>query len=84
MFEVEKNVPMPPVYAGRNAKYPFADMEVGDSFAIPLDGVPAMNGGDRAVATLRSSAIQRSKRHGGKYAVRTDREVGVARCWRVE
>lgn len=39
MFTIDKNVPPPPKGhggpAGRPSKYPFASMEVGDSFLVP-------------------------------------------------
>jgi hypothetical protein len=39
MFEVEKNIPVPAAKTGTQryrAKYPFADMGVGDSFFVPV------------------------------------------------
>jgi hypothetical protein len=38
MFELEKNVDMPRPRGGRPEKYPFSQMEAGDSFFIPCDG----------------------------------------------
>ena len=38
MFEIEKNVAMPRNRCGRPEKYPFSDMEPGDSFFIPCQG----------------------------------------------
>lgn len=32
MFTIEKGIPLPPVTRGPETKYPFADMEVDDSF----------------------------------------------------
>lgn len=34
MFQIEKNIPIPGV-AARNTKYPFLQLEVGDSFFVP-------------------------------------------------
>lgn len=40
MYQVEKNIPMPRPYVGRphsgEEKYPIRQMEVGDSFFVPL------------------------------------------------
>jgi hypothetical protein len=56
---------------------------VGDSFAVPLAG-ETYEGENMAAVRLRSSAIRYARTHGGKFTVRTDREVGEVRCWRVE
>ena len=34
MFTIEKGIPLPPVTRGPETKYPFADMEVDDSFFV--------------------------------------------------
>jgi hypothetical protein len=63
-FTIESGIPMPKRTAGRSgSKYPFADMEVGDSFAIP---------GDVKAATIRSAVGAFTKRNpdAGKFAVR--------------
>jgi len=39
MFEIEKNIDLPPAKTSNQryrAKYPFADMAVGDSFFVPV------------------------------------------------
>jgi hypothetical protein len=56
---------------------------VGDSFAVPLAG-ETYEGENMAAVRLRSSAIRYARTHGGKFTVRTDREAGEVRCWRVE
>ena len=80
---IDKHLPAPPPANGRPRKYPFPDMAVGDSFAVPLTG-EMYDGEDQAARRLRSSAIRRARTHGGKFTVRTDRKAGEARCWRVE
>lgn len=80
---IDKHVPTPPPSNGRPRKYPFPDMVVGDSFAVPLAG-ETRDGEDHAAVKLRCAAIRYARVHGGKFTVRTDREAGVARCWRVE
>jgi hypothetical protein len=83
MIEIDKNTPMPPVTVGRPRQYPFAELQVGDSFAIPLAGI-MLRSGDKAVGRLSAAALAYSRRYGGKFTVRTDRENNVARCWRVQ
>lgn len=68
MYAIEKNVPMP---VGRSS-YPFADMQIGDSFFVP-----------NAKATTVSVAAHSSKKKlNMKFAVRTVN--GGTRVWRVE
>ncbi len=40
MFEIEKNVPPPRNTAGVPAKYPWREMEIGDSFFVPENKAP--------------------------------------------
>lgn len=83
-IEIEKDAPPPsPSLGGRPFKYPFLDMEVGDRFAIPLAGERRKDE-DAAAARLRAAASRHSRFHGGRFSIRTDREAGVVRCWRVE
>lgn len=35
-YKIEKDVPIPPKNAGRGSKYPFPEMEVGDSILVEL------------------------------------------------
>lgn len=72
MFKIEKNVPVPekPSPIG---KYPFAEMNVGDSFLVP-----------GAQARRLQSAIQVFRRRVGKDKKFIARDVeGGARCWRI-
>lgn len=71
MFKVENEVPLP---APRPyTKYPFHDMKVGDSFAIPAELI------DKA----SRAAYAHGKAHGMRFTTRT-LEDGSGRCWRVE
>lgn len=81
---IDKHLPTPPPADGRPRKYPFPDMAPGDSFAVALSGTNTAKGEDTAAVKLRASAIRYARTHGGKFTVRTDREAGEARCWRVE
>lgn len=65
-MKVEDNVPVP-------TKYPFATMQVGDSFELP-EGVKR--------STVSVAAHRFSKKHGGKFTVRLTEDRKL-RCWRV-
>jgi hypothetical protein len=80
---IDRHLPTPPPTNGRPRKYPFPDMKPGDSFAVPLSNVQR-DGEDHAAVKLRAAAIRYAGTHGGKFTVRTDRQAGEARCWRVE
>jgi hypothetical protein len=67
-FEIEKGVPR----QAPNVKYPFADMQVGDSFLVP-------RGTARIVA---SAAVWAAARGYGKFSCRT--VEGGVRVWRIE
>jgi hypothetical protein len=72
MIAVEKNIPMPP--PGKppgNKRYPWSEMNVGDSFAVP--------------ASISIDAFRRNHRTraGRRFKVRKTPD-GTYRCWRVE
>jgi hypothetical protein len=69
-FEIEHNIPIPAPKT--RVVYPFSEMQVGDSFAIPQDRA------DR----VRVAAINWGRNHGKKFRVR--KNGTSARCWRVE
>ena len=75
MHTIEKNIPITASNNGRSNKYPFHDMEVGDSFFTTL--------GHKA----RAGAYQYGKIHSMKFVSRQETskegEVGV-RIWRVK
>lgn len=76
MYQIEKNVPMPPIV--RMSGYPFAQMEVGDSFLVPFDG----DDEQKVRARVATAASTFGKDHGGKFSVRVLQD-GV-RVWRTE
>lgn len=66
-IKIDKDFPLPE----SRTKYPFGDMEVGDSFWS-----------DNSREAVSSSAYSYGQRHGMKFTVRiTD---GVTRCWRIK
>lgn len=74
-FVIEKNVPMP--YAGNGAptKYPWADMEIGDSFFVP--DVPK-------TFNIYKCVVQFNERHKKSIVVKQRRESNGVRVWRIE
>ena len=78
-FVIEQGVPVP---AGRS-RYPFADMEVGDSFFV---GVDSKETATKRIQSVRAQAGRFAKENGVKFSVRSvvEDEVPGVRCWRVE
>lgn len=72
MYPIEKNVPIPQKNRhGRPSKYPWRDMEVGDSFVMQLKVNSAVNMCRHARATT-----------GYKFSCRTQPD-GTVRVWRI-
>jgi len=86
-FVIEQDVPLPPKHIGtapRPPKYPFAEMSVGESFAVPLGEEKAGSNYVSAIR-LRSAATNFKKRHTAEafeFTVRTLHDEGVVRVWR--
>ena len=73
-MKIDKNVPIPKkTGVGCPSKYPFLDMEVGDSFYIE---------GKNEGKAARASAASCTKRHGLRFSGR--KEGSGHRIWRVE
>lgn len=66
-MKIEKNIPIP-------VKFPFAGMQVGDSFAVPPDV-------KRPAVTV--AAMRYGRKHGMRFTVRQVADKNF-RCWRVE
>lgn len=85
-ISINKGVP-PPIGAGTPGRsiYPFGEMEVGDSFAVPLSGEKSKGGNDKVTDRISSavSAFKKRADRGLKFSVHTDRSEGVVRCWRM-
>ena len=72
MFEIEKHIPIPEhTGSGARPKYPFADMEVGDSFFAP----------NMTARSLINASQWHANKTGKKFTCST--VEGGARCWRV-
>jgi hypothetical protein len=76
--DIEKNVPLP--IRVKPSKYPWAEMQVGDSFLfLPQDGESTRDTQLRAC----NAASQWGRRHTTRFTVRTLKD-GNVRVWRVE
>ena len=74
-FEIEKDIAIPT----RDAwKYPFNEMEIGDSFFIPLNGQDSI----RLHHKIKSAARHYCKSNMKSFAVRYMKQQGGIRCWR--
>jgi len=80
VYTVEKDVPMLNVpRGGRPCKYPFNEMNIGDSFLVPfsdLEGLP------KPRVKIWSAASYYGSRHSVKFSVHKINEEGY-RVWRV-
>jgi hypothetical protein len=68
-MKIENNVPVPRL---ERRVFPFGEMLVGQSFAVP----------DHKVVSCRNSAVGFGQRHGMKFCIRKS-ESEETRCWRV-
>jgi hypothetical protein len=78
MFTIEKNVPIPASTRAVGAsKYPWEQMTVGDSFAIPVSNLPSSD--------YRPTPTEKLKKRGYRVQTRKLIENGqsVVRVWRI-
>ncbi len=68
-YKIEKNIPVPAPMSG--TKYPFKNMEIGDSFFIPFE----------RVATTKVAGYKYAAANGVKISFR--KVEGGARVWRI-
>lgn len=78
-----KNVSVVKTRPGK-CRYPWHELEVGDSFDVPLTYIKHESGNDMARVRLVSSAWEIKKNHGTDYQIHTIRHQGVVRCWRLK
>lgn len=78
-FTIDKNVPVPASTAGRGPTYPFAAMQIGDSFFVPATGEAVKK---RAAGLSRAASAHAKKNEGRKYTTRKV-EGGGVRVWRI-
>lgn len=72
-------VPRPPQAFLR--KYPFPDMQVGDSFFIPAKTADRIRTRNRVRVAARRHALRRDTPKGWRFATRV--VEGGIRCWRI-
>jgi len=69
-YKIDKKVPLPD-FRGGKVKYPFADMNPGDSFTVP----------DTEKLAARQASYAFGRRNGTKFAARF--KDGENRIWRI-
>ena len=77
MINIEKHIPVP----GRN-KYPLGDMEVGDSFAMPVQEGWRASDFATKIRSAATAYCERAKST-AKFSVRLVENKTLARCWRI-
>ncbi len=86
-MKIDKNIPLPTHKkgAGKPNKYPFADMEVGDSFAIAVDeNANVLNTRCSLHSSANSWAKYNKKNCSFKTQVTTDNGETYIRIWRID
>ena len=73
MFPIEKGIPAP-VPRAKPARYPFAELQVEDSFFVPAADI-------RTIPRVRAAACMYAKHHGLKFV--TSVEGAGIRVWRI-
>ena len=73
-FSVEYDIPIPGGSGSRPTKYPFADMNVGESFAFDKS----------KLQSVRNNACSYAKRHDGVRFVCRQVAADTWRCWKLE
>ena len=68
-FKIETDVPVPPIFA----RYPFAQMQLGDSFVMPQE----------QVSKARNAASAFARKRGVKFLFRRV-DNDTFRCWRIK
>lgn len=74
IFKIEKSIPIPEARGRRAKKYPFEQMEVGDSFFVPLEEGKSPSAIHASIATAK---------HRLGINLTTAREEGGIRVWRI-
>lgn len=78
-YVIEKDKPAPTETKGGVRKYPFAEMEIGDS--ILVEGESACSNDCKACV----AAMQHGRRYGKKFSGRKEPgKPGYVRIWRIE
>ena len=86
MIAINKTKHPAPSMTGRGLEplYPFAQMEVGDSFDAPNDMGASKGGSSKRQSTIISSSYQYAKNHASEAKFTTRKiDENTIRCWRV-
>ena len=76
-YQIDRGIPMPPPCRGAAAKYPWREMEVGESFFVEASAKDAVVIRSR----VRSAGYSQRLAHGTRFTVRT--VEGGVRVWRI-
>ena len=76
-YKINKNIPITNIRKGkgRPSTYPFAEMQVGDSFFVSIK--------DKRPRMVGNAANQYTRHHGGSPKFITRSVDGGSRCWRI-
>ena len=83
MIKIDKGVPVPRERRGPKPLYPFRNMEVGDSFAVPLGTRTAIKV-QKSVSSCVIAYCDTQHGRGRRYITRIDHANQCVRVWRVE
>jgi hypothetical protein len=72
-FKVEKGVPIPKPKMGRHTKYPWNEMNIGDSFPVTI----------KQYLTVRANVGYRNRTYNDKYFILRQCD-GKYRVWRIK
>lgn len=78
IIEVEKDIK--PIKERAFRKYPFEEMDIGDSFFVPLNNVDPI----RVQSRIKTSAKRFGNENNRKFITRIIREQNGVRCWRTK
>lgn len=77
-YTIEKDIPLPDSQKGRRLTYPFADMNVGDSFEFEGDSKKRVS----AVNSARSWALR--QKNNWLFVTTLYSKKGTVRIWRIK
>ena len=83
MLTIDKNIPFPRANMSRKIKYPFDEMEVGDSFAVKFETIEQAR---RIQVNLNNGTnkCRRLLKQDKEFATHLDREKKEIRIWRIK
>ena len=77
MFEVEKGIPIPRGIRARRFDFPLSNMDIGDSFLVPLE-----DGNEKSVSSVRQALYNARKREAADLKLITTVTPDGLRVWR--